>query len=332
MAYGAVSYLRFINEAKEIHCSFVTAKTRLAHVKPMTVPRLELSAAVLAVKLDRTLREEIEISIDRSVFWTDSTVVLQYIRKENRKFQTFVANRLAVIHDGSKPSQWNFVDSNRNPADDASRGLTVEKLLSQDRWLQGPKFLWSEQTSWPIFPDPLAPISDQDPEIKRQVQANQVTKVSDVRMLDLMIQRYSSWYALKKGVAWILRFKDYIRRKTHFKGDPTVKLDVPNPPGELSLENLKSAERSIIGYVQKVSFPEVIDALRSSKSTRQEKVMLRNTGSLGSIYKLKPFLDKEGMLRVGGRLENAPLAYESKHQLLLPHNHHISKLLIMEHH
>ena len=153
-----------------------------------------------------------------------------------------------------------------------------------------------------------------------------------MRMLDLMIQRYSSWYALKKGMAWILRFKDYIHGKAHFKGDPTVELDVPNPSGELSLENLKSAERSIIGYVQKVSFPEVIDALRSSKSTRQEKVMLRNTGSLGSIYKLKPFLDKEGMLRVGGRLENAPLAYESKHQLLLPHNHHISKLLIMEHH
>ena len=55
---------------------------------------------------------------------------------------TFVANRLPFIYDGSKPSQWNFVDSNRNPADDASRGLTVEKLLSQDRWLQGPKFLW----------------------------------------------------------------------------------------------------------------------------------------------------------------------------------------------
>ena len=224
------------------------------------------------------------------------------------------------------------MDSNRNPADDASRGLTVERLLSQDRLFQGPKFLWSEQTSWPIFPDPLAPISDQDLEIKRQVQANQVTKVTDVRMLDLMFQRYSSWYALKKWVAWILRFKDYIRRKIHFKGDPTVELNVPYPPGELSVENLKSAEKSIISYVQKVSLPKIIDALRSSKSTRQEKVMLRNTGSLGSIYKLKPFLDKEGMLRVGGRLENTPLAYESKHQLLLPHNHHISKFLIMEHH
>ena len=140
----------------------------------MTVPRLELSAAVLAVRLDRTLREELEISIDRSVFWTDSTAVLQYIRNESKRFQTSVASRLAVIHDCSKPSQRNFVDSNRNPADDASKGLTAETLLSQERWFQGPKFLWSEQTSWPIFPDPLAPISDQD--------QDKVTKVTDVRM------------------------------------------------------------------------------------------------------------------------------------------------------
>ena len=70
----------------------------------MTIPRLELSAAVVAVKLDRKLREELEIKIDRSVFWSDSTAVLQYIKNEDKRFHTFVANRLAVIHDGSKPS------------------------------------------------------------------------------------------------------------------------------------------------------------------------------------------------------------------------------------
>ena len=138
MAYGAVSHLRFIKETKEIHCSFVTAKTRMVHVKPMTGPRLELSAAVPAVRLDRTLIEELEVSIDKSVFQTESTAVLQYIRNKNKRFQTFVASRLAVITIGSKPSQWNFVDSKRNPGDDASRELTVERLLSQDKWFQGP--------------------------------------------------------------------------------------------------------------------------------------------------------------------------------------------------
>ena len=75
----------------------------------MTIPTLELSAAVVAVKLDRTLRVELEMKIDKSVFWSDSTAVLQYIRNEDKRFHTFLANRLAVIHDGSKPSEWNFV-------------------------------------------------------------------------------------------------------------------------------------------------------------------------------------------------------------------------------
>ena len=134
-AHGAVSYTRFVKEERNaVHCSFLVGKVRLAHVKPMTIPMLKLSAAVVAVKMDRTLREELEMKIDRSVFWSDSTSVLQYIKNEDKRFHTFVANRLAVIHDGSKPSQWNFVESARNTADDASRGLTPEELLLQDRW------------------------------------------------------------------------------------------------------------------------------------------------------------------------------------------------------
>ena len=93
IAYGAVSYARFINEKKNtVHCSLLVGKSRLAHVKPLTIHRLELSAAVLAVKLDRTLREELEMKIDRTVFWSDSTAVLQYIKNEDKRFHTFVEN------------------------------------------------------------------------------------------------------------------------------------------------------------------------------------------------------------------------------------------------
>ena len=160
IAYGAVSYARFVNEDKKVHCSFLVGKSRLAHIKPMTIPRLELSAAVLAVQLDRPLREELHMRIDRSIFWSDSTAVLQYIKNEDKRFHTFVANRLAVIHDGSQPSQWNFVETEKNPADDVSRGLTVEQMLHQDRWLCGPAFLWDEETSWPVSPISLPRISD----------------------------------------------------------------------------------------------------------------------------------------------------------------------------
>ena len=70
-------------------------------------------------------------------------------------------------------------------------------------------------------------------------------------MLDLMIQRYSLWYALEKGVAWVLQFKYYIRRIIHSKREPTVELDVPHPPEELSVENWKSAEKLLIKLLEK---------------------------------------------------------------------------------
>ena len=291
----------------------------------MIIPRLELSAAVVAVKLDRTLKEELEIKIDRSVLWSDSTAVLQYIKNEDKQFHTFVANRLAVIHDGSKPSQWNFVESARNPADDVSRGLTPEELLLHDRWFKGPEFLRKQEESWPVPSSPLPSIPDQDPEIKSQGQTNCITMVSEEGSLNLMIQRYLSWYELKRGMAWLLRLREYIRRK-HYPPDDLV------PQGELSLEELRSAELQFVKYIQRLAFPEIFGALQASSSKTQEKRALRTSGSSGSIYKLRPMLDKKGALRVGGRLVNASLNYQSKHQLLLAHNHYVSRLLIMAHH
>ena len=122
-AYGAVSYLRMVDSKDNIHCAFLMGKSRLTHLKPMTVPRLELLAAVLSVQLNKTLKEDLDIVVTRSIFWTDFTCVLQYIRNTSKRFDTIVANRLAIIYDNSTSHQWRHVGSELNPADDASRGL-----------------------------------------------------------------------------------------------------------------------------------------------------------------------------------------------------------------
>ena len=90
---------------------------------------LELMAAVLAVKVDKMLRSELEYEIQESVFWTDSTIVLRYIANQDKRFHTFVANRVSSILDASVPAQWRHVPSELNPADDASRGLSMDELL-----------------------------------------------------------------------------------------------------------------------------------------------------------------------------------------------------------
>ena len=129
--YGTISYLRSKSDCGKIDCAFLFAKSRVAPTKNISIPRLELTAATLAVKIDSMLRREMEIEIDDSIFWTDSTSVLCNINNEERRFQTFVANRVAMIHDRSHPRQWHYIESKENPADDVSRGVTVDrKVLS----------------------------------------------------------------------------------------------------------------------------------------------------------------------------------------------------------
>ena len=105
-----------VDSTDNAYCSFLMGKSCLVHIKPVTVPRLELSAAVLVVQLDQTLKSELEIPLHQSVFWMDSTTVLQYIRNESARFHMFVSNHLTVIHEQSELSQWRHVNSefNRN--------------------------------------------------------------------------------------------------------------------------------------------------------------------------------------------------------------------------
>ena len=117
--YGAVTYLRITDVSGNVKCSFVMGKSRLAPIKPVTIPRMELSAAVVATRLDRISRRELSLPINESFFWTDSTCVLRYIENLDKRFQTFVANRVATIHDASSPSQWRYVNTQSNPANDA---------------------------------------------------------------------------------------------------------------------------------------------------------------------------------------------------------------------
>ena len=101
------------------------------------------------------------------------------------------------------------------------------------------------------------------------------------------------------------------------------------------MEELQKAEKQIVKYVQRNSFLGVIVALKSvdaDKSRGTQRRNLKRSGSFGSIYKLSPILDVEGLLRVGGRIKHAPIDYESKHQLIMQHRHHATDLLLMQQH
>lgn len=160
--YGTASYIRLENYNREAHVAFIIGKSRVAPLKQITIPRMELTAAVLAVKVDTMLRKELQLQLDKSIFWTDSTTVLKYINNETKRFQTFVANRTSFIRDATDVSQWRYVNTKENPADEASRGLTADRFLSCKRWIQGPDFLCKPDREWPK-PHLESAISANDP-------------------------------------------------------------------------------------------------------------------------------------------------------------------------
>ena len=144
--YGACSYLRFLDHRGSIqHLSFLIGKSRLTLMKSVSIPRLELTAAVLAAKLDELVRKELDFSLDFSFFWIDSTSVLYCIKNYTKRFPIFAANRLAIIQNHTDITHWHHVPSKLNPADTASRGVEANKL-SCSEWLQGPTFLLQPQS------------------------------------------------------------------------------------------------------------------------------------------------------------------------------------------
>ena len=117
--------MRLVDENGQVHCSLVMGKARVTPLRQISIPRLELTAAVLSVKMSNLLRGELKFDDVVEVFWSDSKVVLGYIANEARRFHVFVGNRVQQIRDSTEVNQWNYVQTKDNPADCASRGLSA---------------------------------------------------------------------------------------------------------------------------------------------------------------------------------------------------------------
>lgn len=295
--------------------------SRLAPIMAMTTPRLELSAATMAVKIDKLVRSELDMSINESVFWTDGTIVMQYIYNDNKRFHTFVANRVALIREISEPKQWRHVDTQLNPADDASRGLNADQLINNERWFCGPSFLLKEQDEWPVNPVQLT-VAENDPKVKpeRVVYVTNVlgTVQPTVKIFETLFNRYSDWFQLKVTVAWLLRVKQFL----------TAKIKCLQPPDmrkALTASEIQQAELQIVKNVQKQVFSDELCELTSSNGARKITIQStrRNKQSCNQIGRLEPIL-VDDILCVGGRLHS--------HQVILPKMHPVVTLFIRHFH
>ncbi len=184
-----------------VHISLVTSKTKVAPIKRLTIPRLELYGALLLARILRHAKELLHISTNA---WTDSTIVLSWLVGSSRRFKIFVGNRVASTVDLIPPERWRHVI---NPADCALRGLFPSKLREHELWWNGPAWLKSSPEEWPKGPTaPMERVPDEEIKVC-------LTTTAQVTQPIIPLDRYSTFTRLKYVAAWILRYKNKCRAR-----------------------------------------------------------------------------------------------------------------------
>ena len=349
-AIAAVAYTRVVDISGNSDIGFVCGKAKVAPKHGHTIPRLELCAAVLAVELGDVMAEELDLDTSATRYYTDSKVVLGYIQNESRRFYTYVSNRVGRIHSSASPLQWNYVSTTENPADQGSRGLTPDSM-TDSLWLTGPKFLLDKtsdgrgnqhETYALVTPD-------EDKEIQPiMVQVNKMVtrEPEDVRSIDEGVQdgqlmlgnKHSPSESKLEGLG-VVRFKKYSKWKklvsaisllkhwaNGFKKNSATKY--PHCRGwhecteHKSAPSLQAATTLIIREAQSEAYGKEIDRLQHGKPLNRDS----------HVMTLSPYLDENGILRVGGRLHRAAVTLEEKHPILISGHQHVAKLIVQHCH
>ena len=296
-AYGACVYIR--NETSEgVKVSLLTAKSKVAPLKTKSLPRLELCASHLLVKLVSRIRPMLNTNVEKVIFWTDSEIALHWIKSHPSTLSTFVGNRVAEIQELSEAAFWRHVPTKQNPADIVSRGCNVDELASSI-WFTGPEFLLDAPERWPQNAHFELSAEVVELESRKNPVALLATKNINNDIVDV-IDKFSSHLKLVRIFVYMLRFIKKCRRK------PMNCTLVP------TAQEMKLAFIKIVQVIQQFEFETEIVKLKKQIALPP------------NLQKLNPFLHEDtedsiafSVIRVGGRLMNAPIPYDAKFPLIL---------------
>ena len=224
------------------------------------------------------------------------------VARRPAKIKVFVGNRVSEILELTPPSIWRHVSSKDNPADCASRGLYPDQLATHSQWWHGPDWLQQPETQWPV--STYEPTFETDEERNPDSGCIVLRTGTQGDALPLL-QRVSSYSRLTRVTAWVFRFIHNSRRQTR-------------RDGALSTVELKTTERFWLREAQRYAFSMELDLIRKDKPLPRSSKLIT----------FRPFIDGEGLLRVGGRMESNKLSYSKRHPVLLPRDHRVVELLI----
>lgn len=299
-AYGGVVYFHVQNSSGNT-ISLITAKSKVSPRKVISLARLELCAILVLVQLIKNILVACQTRISfRNIFaFSDSTVALCWAHASPHRWNTFVANRVSKIQNDLSPKNLFHVSGTENPADCLSRGLTPSQIIGHPLWFAGPTWARSDVSQWPVVPFNPSAVSDTPEERKHSLLTSLPLEKSPILSLG---HYFSSWSKLLRCVIFVCRFLKLLPRRYR-----------------MSASDYDFAELLVLRELQRFYFP--------SEYTKLEE------GDICShpFRHLKPFL-KDGLIRVGGRLRNSDLDYNSKYPILLPSKDPVLNLLIDYHH
>ncbi|XP_064470081.1 uncharacterized protein LOC135384827 [Ornithodoros turicata] len=296
-AYGAVVYLVTERDKAHSEASLLLAKSRVAPVKHVSLPRLELMGAVIAARLLRCVRATLSMPEVEAVLWTDSEVALHWIHGSSQEWKPFVKNRVVDIQEITDSRQWRHCPGCDNPADLLTRGINCLRLLDDVCWWHGPSWL-SNRANWP----PLWYQSDMIvDEVRMEAKPATVCCAPLTTHSPLLdITDFGSLHRLLRVTAWTKRF---LHNCSH-----TDKRE-----GAVSAEELAAAETYWIHIAQRQRFGAKPTNHKSLKST-------------------SVFYDDNNIIRLKGRLQYGEFSEPLKYPIIIPADHHFTALLVSSTH
>lgn len=299
-AYGAIIYAKILHGDGEASIHLLIAKSRVTPLKLVTIPRLELCAAALLSGLFTKVVNAMKLEQVQMYGWTDSQIVLAWLKSPSPdRWKAFVRNKVVEICNVVDKEKWNYVNTKENPADIISRGCSSADLTSSKLWWNGPEWL----PSW-------VPSTD-DTEFETVEEKKEKPVICNIGVPELsIVHKYSSFARLNRVIGWIYRFANNCRSQSK------------NYKKYLTISEINAGKEAAVKLIQAEAFSVDIASLKTYGQVDKKS----------KLASLSPIIDDKGIMRVGGRLENANIPCESKHPIILPHNHSATHALISDAH
>lgn len=293
-AYGTCIYIRCQDQLGNITSNLLCAKSRVAPLKKITIPRLELCGALLMAQLYNKVLLSMDINITNYYLWCDSTIVLCC---PPNKWKTFVSNRVSTIQNFTNKSNWFHVESQENPADKLSRGMKCDQIVNCEIWWHGPSWLTQSKNTWNLEL-PNTKINSKVLE-QKSVKPNTQTYTTTNKEFDIFT-KFSSFIKLQRVWAYCLRFISNLRCNKETR-------NLQN----LTIGELQTSIDTLTRISQRESFPIDYEELQKNNSVpRKSKLLSLNT-----------FIDDNNIIRVGGRLKQSSYSFNKKHPAVLDSKH-----------